>query len=473
MQKGLRRVLFDISYTLSSEKMSGVERVVTNLNRQLSAICSERSIEFLPVISVRGEFFRVTLETATLFEQFVAWKKSPWDRASSFFRLLANTICKILPHRKVVRALQPQKGHLGIFRLPAEIWERRLRYKARQPGARVHATEYDLVIMPDAYWTEMQALRAANTARKNGAFVVALAYDLIPLTHPQFVGESRSNDFREYFRQLMKSTSGVVAISKTVEREVRDGTDKFLRSHYGEESSEYTKKISSFRLGCDFSTNTFPSNPNREKTTKHPTLKAAFAKHRTAPVYLMVATFDPRKNHAFVLDAFEKAWRDGSGSSLCFIGRTGWMCDSILSRLNNHPEKGKRLFVIHDATDADVQYAYQHSNVSILSSITEGFGLPIVESLLWGIPTWASDIPIHREVGGEHCEYFCLDDKDVLAKKVIDFEVGFRSSTQLPQTAVPIELTSWRESAEQLLEVADQLRTDPGNISTTREIAAA
>ncbi|XZE19804.1 glycosyltransferase [Pirellulaceae bacterium SH449] len=470
MQKGLRRVLFDISYTLSSEKMSGVERVVTNLNRQLSDICSERGIEFLPVISVRGKFYRVTLETTTSFERFVNWKKSPWEHTSNRFRSVANATCRVFPHRKVVRALQPQKGHLGIFRLPAEIWERRLRYKAQKSEFLADATVGDLVLMPDAYWTEMQALRAGNAAKANGAFVVAIAYDLIPLTHPKFVGESRSSDFREYFRQLMKSTSGIVAISKTVEKEIRDGTDKFLRPYYGDEDSVYTKKISSFRLGCDFSKEA--SSLSRKSST-HPILKAAFPHHRTHPVHLMVSTFDPRKNHAFVLDAFEKAWSKGSKSSLCFIGRMGWLCDDILDRLNNHPEKGKRLFVVHDATDTDVQFAYQQSSVSILPSVTEGFGLPIVESLLCGIPTWASDIPIHREVGQEHCDYFCLNDNDSLAKKVLDFEKQFSSDAKSANGIIPLTLTSWRESAEQLLEVAGNLNDAPERTSPNAGIAVA
>ena len=42
----------------------------------------------------------------------------------------------------------------------------------------------------------------------------------------------------------------------------------------------------------------------------------------------------------------------------------------------------------------------------IYPSIIEGFGLPIVEGLLAGIPVCALDTEVSREVGGDAVEYF-------------------------------------------------------------------
>lgn len=467
----IKRLLFDLSYTLSSEKMSGVERVVTNLQKHLAAICEDEAIEFVPVISVDGRFYPATSSIVESFQRFVNWKKSPWEAIPFFFLLLANGACRLIPQRKVIRALKPEKGHLGIFRLPAEIWERLLRRKASRISKQITASKDDLVLMPDAYWTEMQALRAASRAKMSGARVVAVAYDLIPLTHPEFVGQGRSDDFRQYYRELLKSVSGVLAISQSVACDFRNGVEDFLLPFYPNERSDYCTNIDSFPLGCDFeSTKSIPT----PATTTHPTLLAAFSQTANeAPVFLMVSTFDPRKNHSYLLDAFEQAWSHGSKAILCCIGRSGWMCDAILERIKIHPERNRRLFVTHDASDADVQFAYQNASVSILPSATEGFGLPIVESLRWGKPTWASDIPIHREVGGEHCCYFDLTKVDSLAEMILQFEAQFSGNSQVAAQVFPtITLTNWKESATIFLQKAIDITSESCSDSKISKLRA-
>lgn len=467
----IKRILFDLSYTLSSEKMSGVERVVTNLHKHLATICEEDAIEFIPVISVDGRFYPATSSIVESFQRFVNWKKSPWESIPDFFRLLANGICRVLPHRKVVRALKPEKGHLGIFRLPAEIRERLIRRKATRISKQITTSKDDLVLMPDAYWTEMQALQAAAEAKQTGASVVALAYDLIPLTHPEFVGQGRSDDFRQYYRELLKSVSGVLAISQSVASDIRNGVEKYLLPYCPNEKSEYCTNIEAFPLGCDFEPTKSIHTP---VTTNHSTLLTTFSKTANqAPVFLMVSTFDPRKNHSFLLDAFERAWSKGSKAVLCCIGRSGWMCDGILERIKTHPELNRRLFVIHDASDTDVQFAYQNASVSILPSATEGFGLPIVESLRWAKPTWASDIPIHREVGGEHCRYFDLSKVDALVEMIIQFESQFSgNSHETAQGVRPIKLTSWRESATVFLKKAIDMSSRASSDSQISKLRA-
>ena len=53
-----------------------------------------------------------------------------------------------------------------------------------------------------------------------------------------------------------------------------------------------------------------------------------------------------------------------------------------------------------------------------LPSRYEGFGLPVLEALAAGTPVLASDLPVLREVGGDHVRYLPVDDVDAWAAAV-------------------------------------------------------
>jgi alpha-1,2-rhamnosyltransferase len=164
---------------------------------------------------------------------------------------------------------------------------------------------------------------------------------------------------------------------------------------------------------------------------------------------LCVGTIEPRKNHAYVLDAFESIWKQGLPAKLCIVGRIGWKCEEFVARVLNHSLLGDSLFMFNDLTDAELHYCYQHAKMLILPSVIEGFGLPIVEALHFGLPTLASDIPIHHEVGGAYCGYFDLHRAMSLAEIVLNIEQRGQHPPTKPAAEYPF--TSWKHSCRELL----------------------
>jgi glycosyltransferase involved in cell wall biosynthesis len=65
-------------------------------------------------------------------------------------------------------------------------------------------------------------------------------------------------------------------------------------------------------------------------------------------------------------------------------------------------------------SDADVRSLYSLADALIFPSKAEGFGLPILEAALHGVPVFCSDIPAHREVGQSIANYFDLADDPAL-----------------------------------------------------------
>src|SRR3990170_1181269 len=55
---------------------------------------------------------------------------------------------------------------------------------------------------------------------------------------------------------------------------------------------------------------------------------------------LSVGTIEPRKNHALLLQAFDRLSAKDAG--LVIVGRKGWMADDTLAALTGHPDFGKR-----------------------------------------------------------------------------------------------------------------------------------
>lgn len=80
------------------------------------------------------------------------------------------------------------------------------------------------------------------------------------------------------------------------------------------------------------------------------------------------------------------------------------------------PGGGRRLWVRAD--DERLRSLYWGACALIYPSMYEGFGLPPLEALACGCPVVASDIPVLREVLGEHAEYFCCSDVDDLEAAV-------------------------------------------------------
>ena len=69
--------------------------------------------------------------------------------------------------------------------------------------------------------------------------------------------------------------------------------------------------------------------------------------------------------------------------------------------------------------DEDVRSLYALADALIFPSKSEGFGLPIIEAALHGVPVFCSDIEAHREVGQNVARFFDLDGNPALIAQLI------------------------------------------------------
>jgi alpha-1,2-rhamnosyltransferase len=293
----------------------------------------------------------------------------------------------------------------------------------------------DHLVLLDSTWQE-QYFEQLERLKAHGTKITAVVYDIIPLTNPEFFQKRLRDIYAKWFDWVVEHADGFACISKTVCDELRGVAEEHRNGEMPER-----RAFSYFHLGSELDLKSGDTNPPSE-------LAAVFASR--APVFLSVGTLEPRKNHFYLLDAFDALWESGSNVRLCLVGNIGWKCEELMGRIANHPRAGGSLFWFKKLGDDGLEYAYRHADVLVMSSHAEGFGLPIVEALQRGLPVMASDIPVFREIGGDFVAYFDLADPKCLAKLVHAYE----RSKALAGVRSPEEWRwiDWKDSARQLVD---------------------
>jgi glycosyltransferase involved in cell wall biosynthesis len=272
--------------------------------------------------------------------------------------------------------------------------------------------------------------------RERGLAVYFVVFDLLPIQFPQFWPSSLGQVHADWLRNLAKF-DGAVCISKAVANELIE----WRAANIEKPSRPY--KVGWFHLGADID-NSVPSVGLPENGL------SVLEKISAKPSFLSVGTIEPRKAHHITLDAFERLWSQGVDVNLVLVGKQGWLVDELVNRLDNHPEKGRRLFWLKGVSDEYLVKIYEVATCLITSSVGEGFGLPLIEAAQHHKPIIARDLPVFREVAGDYATYF-KGDGQALAIAVQSW-LKANDSGLTPDISKMPWLT-WEQSANQLKKV--------------------
>jgi glycosyltransferase involved in cell wall biosynthesis len=264
----------------------------------------------------------------------------------------------------------------------------------------------DIFYSPD-YYPDGVTRAAANGLyadwRARGVDVTVLVYDLLPTLRPEFFPEFASEPHTRWLEAVAANADRLICISQAVADELSEWLKTRIRPRYA-----CSPEITALHLGADISAtgSSFGMPDDADSVLK---------RIETAASFLMVGTIEPRKGHLQTIAAFEELWREGLDVNLVIVGAEGWRpvpqeqrrtIPDIVKRLRNHPELGKRLHWLEGISDEYLEKLYSASACLIAASEGEGFGLPLIEAARQGIPIVARDIPVFREVAGEHASYF-------------------------------------------------------------------
>jgi len=273
--------------------------------------------------------------------------------------------------------------------------------------------------------------------RRDGVRVQFLVHDILCVQMPEYFVPGSAEAFTHWLHVVAES-DGAVCVSETTAQALSD----WIKRNCQSTSRQFTIYTSHNGADIDHTHHTQGLPPDAEVT---------LAKFRVRPTFLMVGTVEPRKAHAQVLAAFEQLWGDGVDVNLAIVGKQGWMVEELVEQLRRYPEMGKRLFWLEAISDEYLEKVYAASTCLIAASYGEGFGLPLIEAAQHKLPIIARDIPVFREVAGEHAYYFTAHDGRELAEAIRDWLQLFRQG-HYPRSDGMKYLT-WKESAKQLADI--------------------
>jgi glycosyltransferase involved in cell wall biosynthesis len=257
------------------------------------------------------------------------------------------------------------------------------------------------------------AVVAAKLARERARFV-CLVHDLIPITHPEFARVDGRVRHERRMATLRDQAHGLLANSRA--------TAEAFAAWAG---PGFTRPLRSAPLGVEADRTAAPS---------------PFA---GSDYFVCLGTIEPRKNHLLLLNI----WRSLAAMlgpartpRLLLIGRRGWENENVLDLLDRcTPLRGVAV-ELSRLPDAQVRTLLRGARALLMPSFAEGFGLPVAEALALGTPVLASDIPAHREAGGDVPDY--LDPLDGAGWRAAILAYAARDGAA--RTAQLARLAAWR-----------------------------
>jgi glycosyltransferase involved in cell wall biosynthesis len=277
---------------------------------------------------------------------------------------------------------------------------------------------------------------ALASLRAHGVRLYFIVYDLIPTRHPEWFVDGVVRAYEHWLRTIAVLADGLVAISRATADDLLDWLAE-------QPPTRATPLLVGYaHLGADIAASAPSGGIGADD-------EAVLACLGGRPTLLMVGTLEPRKMQEQALEAFERLWADGVELNLVIVGKPGWQVEQLATRLRQHAERGRRLFWLERASDELLLRLYEQSSALLAASRSEGFGLPLIEAARHGLPVIARDLPVFREVGGEHAWYFEAHDGAALAAALRDW-LALREAGRAPSSTAMPHL-NWDASARQML----------------------
>jgi glycosyltransferase involved in cell wall biosynthesis len=274
--------------------------------------------------------------------------------------------------------------------------------------------------------------------RARGVRICFLVYDFLPLNLPHRFPPEIEQIYQAWLEIIVAVADRLIAISRATADELVAWLDANRPNRLR------PLQICYWQLGADIQA----TAPTQGLPAEAQSVLSAMT---ARPTFLMVGTMEPRKGYGQVLAAFDQLWAAGEDVNLVIVGKQGWMMERLAQQIRQHPELEHRLFWLVGVSDEMLLRTYETATALIAASEGEGFGLPLIEAARAGVPIIARDLPVFREVAGDHAFYFSGTTPDALSSALRQWLV-LLAEDAAPRSE-PLQWIGWKESTRRLMEI--------------------
>lgn len=159
-----------------------------------------------------------------------------------------------------------------------------------------------------------------------------------------------------------------------------------------------------------------------EPPSEEPGEKTEWATSLSKPFFLYVGVFSDNKNQFRLLDAWHEWQKQDPGApALVLVGPypEDYFRERIRPRLEKLP-RPHEVFCPGRISDENLLWLYRHALAYVQPSIAEGFGLPVVEAMSYGLPVACSNTTSLPETAGDAALYFNPVDASSILKTTME-----------------------------------------------------
>ena len=269
-----------------------------------------------------------------------------------------------------------------------------------------------------------------------GAHYLQVFYDLIPISVPEVVAAPLIPHFARAMAAMSIYADQIYAISRYSQDDLTASLRRLARPVPPIDVVPMGGTITDAEGGAEASTETVRRALGIE-----------------GPFVLCVGTLEPRKNHMLLFQLWRRLVANHGAEAvpkLVLVGRVGWYMEDFMRQLKITGFVEKTVVHLHGISNAELSVLYDSCLFTVFPSFSEGWGLPITESLARGRICVCSNITSMPEAGGEHALY--IDPYDTsgaydVCEKLI-FDPAYKAEQE--RRARGFVAPSWADASEGL-----------------------
>jgi glycosyltransferase involved in cell wall biosynthesis len=177
---------------------------------------------------------------------------------------------------------------------------------------------------------------------------------------------------------------------------------------------------------------------------------------------LYAGAYKPRKNHAALLQAFQKLVASGVSAQLVLAGPLN-EGEGKLKQLAEELKIPKEVVFTGFVVDSDLAGLYSAAHLYACPSLYEGFGFTVLEAMACGTPVLCSPATSLPEIAGDAALYSDPRNSEEFARALFRAFTDNELRTQLIEKGHEnCRRFSWKQTAQRTLAVYEQVAGMPG-----------